>query len=87
MSEKQISMPNVKLGGKIVKEKGRTNGELGKDQDINTGKSNKKQWPKRGKTMTNRNDNRERKNKYPNNKKQENASGIRSEITQKDMKK
>lgn len=36
--------------------------------------------------MTNPNDNRERKNKYPNNKKQENASGIRSEITQKDMK-
>lgn len=42
MSEKQISTPNVKLGGKIVKEKGRTNGELGNDQDINSGKNNKK---------------------------------------------
>ena len=41
MSEKQISVPNVKLGGKIVKEKGRTNGELGNDQGFNT-KSNKK---------------------------------------------
>ncbi len=39
--------------------------------------------------MTNRNDNRERKNKYPNNKDQAAKSGgtIRSEITQKDMKK
>jgi hypothetical protein len=42
MSEKHINTPNVKLGGKIVKEKGRTNGELGNDQDINSGKSNKK---------------------------------------------
>lgn len=42
MSEKEISVPNVKLGGKIVKEKGRTNGELGNDQDINTGHTNKK---------------------------------------------
>jgi hypothetical protein len=41
--------------------------------------------------MTNRNDNRERKNKYPNNKKQDaefsKESSIRSEITKKDMKK
>jgi hypothetical protein len=38
--------------------------------------------------MTNRNDNRERKNKYPNNKKHDIQSkdvNIRSEITQKDM--
>ncbi|MEH7886327.1 hypothetical protein V7654_18655 [Bacillus sp. JJ1609] len=41
MSEKQISVPNVKLGGEIVKEKGRTNGELGKDQGFDA-KSNKK---------------------------------------------
>lgn len=41
MSEKQISTPNVKLGGKIVKEKGRTNGELGNDQDINSRKTTK----------------------------------------------
>lgn len=40
--------------------------------------------------MTNRNDNRERKNKYPNNKNQQGTLkdvNIRSEITQKDMKK
>ncbi|HYK72331.1 MAG TPA: hypothetical protein VEV44_04220 [Pseudoneobacillus sp.] len=40
--------------------------------------------------MTNKNDNRERKNKYPNNKKEENMTkdiNIRSEITQKDMQK
>ncbi|MDP4084633.1 MAG: hypothetical protein Q8934_08450 [Bacillota bacterium] len=41
--------------------------------------------------MTNRNDNRERKNKYPNNKKQESEfakeTNIRSEITKKDLKK
>ena len=42
MSNKKVSVPNVRLGGKIVKEKGRTNGELGNDRDINTGKSNKK---------------------------------------------
>ena len=43
MEEKEISTPNVKLGGKIVKEKGRRNsaGELGNDEDINTGKRNK----------------------------------------------
>ncbi|MDR6998393.1 hypothetical protein [Neobacillus niacini] len=39
--------------------------------------------------MTNRNDNRERKNKYPNNKKQDaefaKETSIRSEITQKDI--
>ncbi|WP_281274527.1 hypothetical protein [Mesobacillus subterraneus] len=38
--------------------------------------------------MTNKNDNRERKNKYPNNK-QDHASkavNIRSDMTQKDMK-
>lgn len=37
--------------------------------------------------MTNRNDNRERKNKYPNNKNQDKGVNIRSEMTQKDMKK
>lgn len=40
--------------------------------------------------MTNKNDNRERKNKYPNNKQNEEFSkdvNIRSEITKKDMKK
>ncbi len=41
--------------------------------------------------MTNKNDNRERKNKYPNNKKSENEFSkeinIRSEITKKDLKK
>lgn len=40
--------------------------------------------------MTNRNDNRERRNKYPNNKNQANNSknvNLRSEITQKDMQK
>jgi hypothetical protein len=41
--------------------------------------------------MTNKNDNRERKNKYPNNKKQDNEfskdTDIRSEITKKDMQK
>lgn len=41
--------------------------------------------------MTNRNDNRERKNKYPNNKNQETEFSkdltIRSEITKKDLKK
>lgn len=42
MSDKQISVPNVRLGGKIVKEKGRTNGELGNDQDISAGKNRKK---------------------------------------------
>lgn len=40
--------------------------------------------------MTNKNDNRERKNKYPNNLKQDTEfnkeTDIRSEITQKDMK-
>jgi hypothetical protein len=41
MNGKEISQPNVRLGGKIAKEKGRTNGELGNDQDINTGKSSK----------------------------------------------
>lgn len=41
MSEKQISVPNVRLGGKIVKEKGRNNGKLGNDQEINTGKNRK----------------------------------------------
>jgi hypothetical protein len=39
--------------------------------------------------MTNRNDNRERKNKYPNNKKHEaefsKETNIRSEITKKDL--
>jgi hypothetical protein len=39
--------------------------------------------------MTNKNDNRERKNKYPNNKKQETEfskeKDIRSEITRKDL--
>jgi hypothetical protein len=42
MSDKEVSVPNVRLGGKIVKEKGRTNGELGNDRDINSGKSHKK---------------------------------------------
>lgn len=41
--------------------------------------------------MTNKNDNRERKNKYPNNKKQEaefsRDAEIRSEITKKDLQK
>lgn len=37
--------------------------------------------------MTNKNDNRERKNKYPNNKNQTKDTGIRSEITQRDLKK
>nr|WP_263326179.1 hypothetical protein [Neobacillus sp. Marseille-Q6967] len=41
--------------------------------------------------MTNKNDNRERKNKYPNNKKQDTefskATDIRSEITKKDLQK
>ncbi|MGJ7912697.1 hypothetical protein [Neobacillus sp. LXY-1] len=41
--------------------------------------------------MTNRNDNRERKNKYPNNLKQETELSkevnIRSEETQKDLRK
>jgi hypothetical protein len=41
--------------------------------------------------MTNRNDNRERKNKYPNNKKQDTefsqAISIRSEKTKKDLQK
>lgn len=32
MREKEISQPNVRLGGKIAKEKGRTNGELGNDR-------------------------------------------------------
>jgi len=40
--------------------------------------------------MTNKNDNRERQNKYPNNLKQDTEfnkeTDIRSEITQKDMK-
>jgi hypothetical protein len=44
-----------------------------------------------GEKMTNRNDNRERKNKYPNNKNQDaefsKETSIRSEITKKDMKK
>ncbi|WP_335872264.1 hypothetical protein [Bacillus sp. 2205SS5-2] len=39
--------------------------------------------------MTNKNDNRERKNKYPNNKKQDTEfsreKDIRSEITKKDL--
>ncbi len=42
MSEKEISQPNVRLGGKIAKEKGRTNGELGNDQDIKADKNRKK---------------------------------------------
>jgi hypothetical protein len=37
--------------------------------------------------MTNKNDNRERENKYPNNKNQSKDVNIRSEITQRDMKK
>ncbi|KAF0824919.1 hypothetical protein ACOSZF_12570 [Cytobacillus firmus] len=41
--------------------------------------------------MTNKNDNRERKNKYPNNKKQDpefsREANIRSEITKKDLQK
>ncbi|MEK3855431.1 hypothetical protein [Cytobacillus sp. FSL H8-0458] len=41
--------------------------------------------------MTNKNDNRERKNKYPNNKKQDaefsREANIRSEITRKDLQK
>jgi hypothetical protein len=41
--------------------------------------------------MTNKNDNRERKNKYPNNKKIDTEfskeNGIRSEITKNDLKK
>ncbi|WP_263621546.1 hypothetical protein [Rossellomorea aquimaris] len=41
--------------------------------------------------MTNKNDNRERKNKYPNNKAQDTEfsreKDIRSEITKKDLKK
>ncbi len=45
----------------------------------------------RSETMTNRNDNRERKNKYPNNKKQDTEfskeKDIRSEITKKDLNK
>jgi starvation-inducible outer membrane lipoprotein len=41
MSEKEISQQNVRLGGKIVKEKGRTNGELGNENDINSGKKSK----------------------------------------------
>lgn len=40
--------------------------------------------------MTNRNDNRERKNKYPNGKKQETEfsrePNLRSEITKKDLR-
>jgi hypothetical protein len=42
MNGKEINQPNVRLGGKIAKEKGRTNGELGNDKDINYGKSRKK---------------------------------------------
>ena len=46
---------------------------------------------KGGILMTNRNDNRERKNKYPNNKKQDTEfskeTSIRSEITKKDLQK
>ncbi|WHX39875.1 hypothetical protein QNH36_19845 [Mesobacillus sp. AQ2] len=42
MSGKEISQQNVRLGGKIAKEKGRTNGELGNDNDINSGKNRKK---------------------------------------------
>ncbi|WP_257391766.1 hypothetical protein [Mesobacillus jeotgali] len=42
MSEKEISQPNVRLGGKIAKEKGRTNGELGNDKDIDSGKKQQK---------------------------------------------
>ncbi|WP_273122994.1 hypothetical protein ACNRWW_09680 [Metabacillus sp. HB246100] len=41
--------------------------------------------------MTNKNDNRERKNKYPNNKQKDTEfskdSSIRSEITKKDLQK
>lgn len=37
--KEEQEFPNVQLGGKIVKEKGRINGELGNDQDINAGKS------------------------------------------------
>jgi hypothetical protein len=41
--------------------------------------------------MTNRNDNRERQNKYPNNKKQDTEfakePNIRSEITKRDLQK
>lgn len=41
--------------------------------------------------MTNKNDNRERKNKYPNNKKSDaefsKETGLRSEITKNDLKK
>lgn len=38
--------------------------------------------------MTNRNNNRERENKYPNNKKQNSKdANIRSEITQRDLQK
>jgi hypothetical protein len=44
---------------------------------------------KEGSVMTNYNDNRERKNKYPNNKDQAAMNGgtIRSEMTKKDRKK
>lgn len=46
---------------------------------------------KGGILMTNRNDNRERMNKYPNNKKQDTEfskeTSIRSEITKKDLQK
>lgn len=44
---------------------------------------------KGGSMLTNRNDNRERKNKYPNNKKHEaefsRETSIRSDITKKDL--
>jgi hypothetical protein len=42
MREKEQFSPNVSLGGKIVKEKGRKSsaGELGNDKDIVTGRNN-----------------------------------------------
>jgi hypothetical protein len=39
--KEEQAFPNVKLGGKIVKEKGRVNGELGNDSDIQTDKKKK----------------------------------------------
>jgi hypothetical protein len=39
--KEEQAFPNVKLGGKIVKEKGRENGELGNDKDISSKQDNK----------------------------------------------
>jgi hypothetical protein len=39
--KEEQAFPNVQLGGKIVKEKGRVNGELGNDKDIQAGNNRK----------------------------------------------